>query len=1284
MTNVTTREAGQLERGAFDTEAQRRANGTRVSLRADAPHPAADPGSGRLPSTGTACPAANPGATRSPRSGVRPAVALLPLALPVLLALAPLSARASTELAELTEGERIADFRTEAVYENEASVVIGARFRHVPSRFVLDVLRIQSLPQAFVWVNSPPPSDQGEPHTLEHLLLGKGTVGRRVASLEEMSLGNSSAYTEQRRTCYHFHTSAGTKVFFDLFEAKLDAMLHPNFSDEEIRREVCNMGIASLPDGSLRLEEKGTVYNEMVSSFERPWGDLDYELSRLLYGAGHPLSYSAGGTPEGIRDLTPAEIREFHGQTHHLNNMGAIVSIGDEVKLEECLAKLSKILGRVEPDSRAGTDPATARDRLPEARPSPEGAVIHAHFPHENPNEPGLLLMSWPPTRKLDLRELDLLGLFMETLAGGQTSNLHHLFIDSQSRVMDIGATSVFSWVSDDLGQPIFLGFSNVDPSTAAPETIQEIRKTVLGEIRRISEFPADSEDLAEFNDRARSQLQQNRRSLRAFLNSPPRFGYRGTGSAWIDRMQSLHEKGGFHRDLGFRDEFTYAETVVTSGGNPWTSLVGSWGLLTEPFVAVTTADPEAIANSEQARSDRVAAFTGQLREEFEVENSAAALVRYQGVCQESTQVIDEAAAAIRMPKLVSAPPLTLDDGLDYVVTELPGGGDLVTSRFDNMTAATVGLALDLHVVPERDLVWVPALPTLLRQVGVLENGLPVPFEQFEKRLQQEILSLDVEFSTHPRTERSELVVRGSGSILGESERAIEWMGTALLHPDLRAENLPRIRDAIDQTLGWSRNRMRGSEESWVQDPAIAYWKQDNPLFLSAASFLTQTHALHRVRWMLKSATPEELTAFGGFLSDLAASEAAGSRAEFEPVLASLTADAGNSAPGEAADHSASDPLRVIDPETAHIEIWKVALSRLPEGSQLLLREAARDLEKTLGDLSPEHFREDVGYLCAEMRTDLAVDPTAALAQAHDVLDLLRHQDIARAFLIGNTGDCVRLGEEIADLVQDLNPAPSQLQEYLEIPLIVTRVRERSGSETPPLHVGLVNESTRSGVHIHTADCASYADTEDDTLLRFLAARLYGGGGAHSMFMKTWSAGLAYSNGLRSNEDNGRLIYYAERCPDLTQTLQFVIEELRKAPHDPALGDYAVAQAFAGIRSGSRYEERGEAMAADLADELTPEVVKAFRTKILTLRKKKTFYDDVQDRMEDVYGTVLPGYGPSTAESAAKYHGNSFVIGPSKQLESWQNYLESVEPGATLQRIYPRDFWIAESERPGD
>ena len=66
---------------------------------------------------------------------------------------------------------QVADFTVEAIYEMDNHIPLGARFRHDQSGFVLDLMRIQSVPQAFMWVNTHPVSDRGEPHTLEHLLL---------------------------------------------------------------------------------------------------------------------------------------------------------------------------------------------------------------------------------------------------------------------------------------------------------------------------------------------------------------------------------------------------------------------------------------------------------------------------------------------------------------------------------------------------------------------------------------------------------------------------------------------------------------------------------------------------------------------------------------------------------------------------------------------------------------------------------------------------------------------------------------------------------------------------------------------------------------------------------------------------------------------------------------------------------------------------------------------------------------------------------------------------------
>ena len=94
-------------------------------------------------------------------------------------------------------------------------------------------------------------------------------------------------------------------------------------------------------------------------------------------------------------------------------------------------------------------------------------------------------------------------------------------------------------------------------------------------------------------------------------------------------------------------------------------------------------------------------------------------------------------------------------------------------------------------------------------------------------------------------------------------------------------------------------------------------------------------------------------------------------------------------------------------------------------------------------------------------------------------------------------------------------------------------------------------------------------------------------------------------------------------------------------------------------------------MAGDLVDGLTPEVIRAFRTRLLALAGRDGFADELAARMPRVYGRVLPGFGPAVAD------GVYFVIGPDKQLAAYQDYLHAaVGKAATLHRLYPRDFWI--------
>src|ERR1700678_1002682 len=124
------------------------------------------------------------------------------LVLTISLAAAAAPGEAPAAFSDVNEQTAAHGFRATAVYLNDADQPFGARFIHQKTGFTLDLIQVQSVPQAFAWVNSFPVSSKGEPHTQEHLLMGKGNMGRAYAASQSMTLTEATAFTMQWRTCY--------------------------------------------------------------------------------------------------------------------------------------------------------------------------------------------------------------------------------------------------------------------------------------------------------------------------------------------------------------------------------------------------------------------------------------------------------------------------------------------------------------------------------------------------------------------------------------------------------------------------------------------------------------------------------------------------------------------------------------------------------------------------------------------------------------------------------------------------------------------------------------------------------------------------------------------------------------------------------------------------------------------------------------------------------------------------------------------------------------------------
>lgn len=1188
---------------------------------------------------------------------MKPRNLLLLLSLILLIGSLASLASASEFLESLQPDQKVNGFTIKAVYENSAGKLMGARFVSDKYGFVLDLMQIQSVPQGFMWVKSAPESDRGEPHACEHLLLGKGTAGRFVATLEDMALGQSTAYTSQIYTAYPFNTTAGSDAFWELFEAKLDAMANPNFTDEEIRREVCKVGVVENTEtGELELEEKGTCYTEMISSYEKYYYPLWNNISEMQYGIDHVMTNSAGGNPDSMRTMTAEDMWEFQKSAYRMGNMGIIMSVPDQIDLREALTRTDGILNRVQSDPEPNSPGTIGNpDIAPPVMDETSGKIMIDYFPHDNPEEPGHILMGYPPHLELDNFSGFMLDLFLETFASGPGTNLYDLFMNSETRKMDFGGNSAWGYHSSDPGHPVFFGLSSVANANVTEAKMDSARAFIMAEIEKINGFENSSEALDQFNERAKARLIQTFKQADQFLNSPPGFGFRSNpGAAWYSIMEFLEGESTFRKSLVFANHIDKANQLLETDQNFWTDFINKWKLLeVRPYVSGVQPSAEMIVVATEAKAARLDGYVEQFKKQYGTDDAQAAMAAYQADYDKNTADLEAIAAKDELPGFVDNPPLSLDESLKYEQFTIGPQLPMTASTFDNMTTGTIGLAMRLDVLPEEDLVYVPFLVDVLGEIGVVKDGEVIEYNVMDDRLRREVLNLNAYFSTNMPTDRIELVLRGAGSNDDELLTVLDWMEAMLYTPYLDEANLTRIRDVIDQSLVSLRGTMNAPEERWVRDPSTAYRYQHNPLFLSTSSFLTRIFAYERLKWLFTSAGDDnDRVALETFFGEVALFGKDKNKEELETFLAVVN-----------------------DPSLATDDLQKTLAD---ESRSEAMREIATELLKSLKSALPGipavNVTEDWAYMCERFKSDLLTDPVLALAEVKDALKLITRADNARLFMISSTDTRASVLPRLDAFVSKLDASTNSIRHhYGNTRHILARAKSREPEIEKPVYAGLVYEGTRNGVLMFNASRTEPYETSEDAILDHLTGKMYGGGGGHGLFMRTWGAGLAYSNGYSISDRSGRTSYYAERCPDVSETMRFVVGVLKDSEADPRLVEYSIAQMFSGSRAASRYESRGESMASDLADGYPPDRVSAFREAVLAARDRDDLFEQMRTRMPNVYGQVLIGYGPELSESE---DGHFFLIGPETQFESLTKYIASVEKPVEIIRLYPRDFWL--------
>jgi Zn-dependent M16 (insulinase) family peptidase len=1156
-------------------------------------------------------------------------------------------------LSTLKEGQKLNGFSAAALYLNDAGQPMGGRFIHDKTGFILDLLQIESVPQTYIWVNSLPLSDKGEPHTQEHLLITKGNKGRTLNTSEGMSLAFSNAFTNQTYTAYNFNTAAGGDVFYKLFEEYLDALLHPDYTDEEVHREVCNWGVVEdAATKELKIEEKGSVYNEMKTSMNNPFAQAYINMAKLLYGKAHPLAYNAGGNPDDIRMLDAAAIKQFHELNYHLGNMGAITSLPKTMPLAAVLKATDAILNRLQPTP----EQKSFNNIIPAPGGAPEGTVQLVEYPSTNEQDPGLMLFAFPATLTLSATEELILTNFLNIFAGDASTNLYKKFIDGKTKEIDLDAQGLFAQVDNNAGQPVYIGITDVNAANLTKQKAAMAAQKMMEELNRVASFPDGSPDLKAFNQRFKNSLTDYKRSLAKLTNTPPKFGFRDTYENWYQQLNELTKINSFKKSIILTPQFKEIDALLATGKNFWSDYLNKWRLTTAlPYVMISKANTKLMATQDSAAKGRANAEIVVLKAKYNVTGDQEAIRKYKEEYDANTATLENAAQSTTVP-FIDHPPLSLDDQLNFKTTLLANKIPMTAATFNNMTSSTTGLALRLDDVPADKLVYLAMLPELLTQTGIIKNGKPIFYEDMMQLQRQQILSLTCNYSINYKTGRAELLVKGAGNTVNESKSALQWMNDVLQNPYWNMQNISRIRDLVNQVLSSKRKTMQGAEEGWVNDPAAAYRVQDKPLLLATSSFLTAAHNIHRLRWMLIDAgNTENRNAAAAYFDVLGTAK--GSRDNLKLLLAKL--------------QGLNTIAVVMEEPLQHI---LSASGQLNAAAKKTIAEAAKDLDQVLNDVPEESLTADWKYLCMQMKHDLLQTPEKTLADLNELRTLILHAANARMFITSSGSTKLALRNSIETLLAGLSAAPVNKVNYTNKRIVEERLKQRLGTSENPVYVGLINPNSSTGVFINAYRLITYADTSREKLLQFLAAQLFAGGGKQSVYTKTTGAGLSYSTGVGCSPSSGSFRYYAERTPLLPQTLSYVIDEIKKTPNDPAMSEYIFSLAVSANRSSAEYEARGEAMAADITDGLTPLVVSNFRKAIIRLRKMPGLMNEVYKRKDAVYEKILPGYGAKMKTIPGV---NNFVIGAEKQMTAYETYLQSKDGADTkLYRVYPRDYWM--------
>ena len=1139
------------------------------------------------------------------------------------------------ELSDLEQDQKIGDFAVANLYADADGKIVGAKFLHTLSSAPVFVIQIETVPQTFMWVDTPALSNRGLAHSLEHLLARKGTKGRYLNLLRIMRLSQFGAASYEDYNLYCLTSGTGMAGFNEQFHAFLNALYAPDFTDIEAEREFYHLGIASDPNTRKKhLIEQGTVYNEVQAD---P-GSLNFyfELNKQQFGSSNPFAFNIGGSPDEMRNVTPAEIRQFHAKNYRLGPAtGFIFVFSPKENVTNFLTGISAEFARLPRSAGSTASPVAPKQPKYDFTASTDKEIKIYPFPSANDSDRGEVRFGWGPSRAYSQVTLRLLQLLLRAVADGERSLLYKSLIDTKSKTLNSEATSIESQVF--LGNsPWFpaesIGLSGIPGNRITTDTIEQLRQHILATIKTVSSYSDDSQELLAFNHLVMSYAKAWERDQWVWMKSAPLFGSEYK-TDWKEHLNYLETDSSFVRSLSDTAVWQNVVSQIKAGKNLWRDVILSFHLLETPYATASTPSYQMLTRLESGRKQRLQEKVKQLEKVFGVTEEQQALNQYEQIELKKTAEIDSIDSNVARPRFTEHPPLTPDDDIRYEKLRLDTV-PVIAVLFDRAPTIDVGISFDLRTIPQKYYKYLPILPRSFDSLGLKTQNGVTPYSDLLAETQRDLSAFSIEYNSNAASRRADLAIRASATSPQELQTALTLISEMLKFSNIDISTVDRLRDLVNERLA-DDDGFRANDSGWLWKLSNAFRYQDDSLYVALNSHFTQTHWDGRLQWLIHQPVSRgEIQKLNSFAERFLASSE-GLPADQLPTRLSQ--------------------LEVTGLENELVQYWLHNLSFFPEdgrlrGLQQLTTEVQQDL--TAGPRQSIKELMELQRLVVDrnaLRVDITVDP-ALLADVRPMLTRF----------VGSIPE-VSIRQQVSKRMD--RPAP-----------IMQRIEKRVGASGDdfPWYVGLEDAHSVTGGVVFSADFFGYTQLDRQTLITFLASKLASGTGPHTFFMKTIESGMAYSNSIASDPRNRLLMYYADRVPDIASLVQLVNSVAASIPNlnDASLLDYTLQKAFPFPRSMSAFADRGKNLAHDIYDGNEPAKVRRFSEAILKLR-------DDPSLMSEVTRSGLPSIGPVLLKpefiNAQRLQRSIFfLIGPERLLAETEKRLAIPR----LLRLYPCDFWM--------